>query len=270
MLNTDLSFTPKETLTIRVSEGHPAQTTLRIGNLTAENVAFKVKTTTPERYLVKPNHGLIRDGCNAEIAIIIVHAKKKDILAKATLNGPINCNDKFLVQSATIDSTIMDELESRTSHELADAITRLFGKKAKKELRAKKLPVELLFVDLPVDDVNFGDERGRLFLHKPLETTAPVPIPGTPEAMFAEIVALRKKYDDLVAFTVNLTAERDSLSADLAVANSSLQGKSHTQRISTKSDNFELFYKPGGYRLIIVIALGLLFCLLGLYIPPFN
>ena len=40
-------------------------------------------------------------------------------------------------------------------------------------------------------------------------------MPGTPEAMFAEIVALRKKYDDLVAFTVKLTTERDSLSSDL-------------------------------------------------------
>jgi len=264
---TDLTFTPEETLTIRVSEGHPAQTTLRIGNPTAENVAFKVKTTTPERYLVKPNHGLIRDGCNAEIAIIIVHAKKKDILTKATINGPINCSDKFLVQSATIESAVMDDLESKTSHELADAITRLFGKKEKKELRAKKIPVELLFVDLPSDDMNLGDEKGRFFLQKSLEATAPVPIPGTPEAMFPEIVALRKKYDDLVAFTVNLTAERDSLSADLAVANSSLQGQSYNPRISAKSDNVELLYKPGSYPLLLVITLGLLFSLIGWCIP---
>ena len=34
-------------------------------------------------------------------------------------------------------------------------------------------------------------------LQVPLEATATVPIPGTPEAMFAEIVDLRKKYDDL-------------------------------------------------------------------------
>ena len=72
-----LSFVPDESLTIRVSEAHQAQTALRINNLTAENVAFKVKTTTPERYLVKPNHGLIRDGCTAEITIIIVSTKKK-------------------------------------------------------------------------------------------------------------------------------------------------------------------------------------------------
>ena len=134
-----LSFVPDESLTIRVSEAHQAQTALRINNLTAENVAFKVKTTTPERYLVKPNHGLIRDGCTAEITIIIVSTKKKEILNKFTLNGPFDCNDKFLVQSATIDNAIMDDLESKTSHELADAITRLFCKKDKKELHAKKI-----------------------------------------------------------------------------------------------------------------------------------
>ena len=34
--------------------------------------------------------------------------------------------------------------------------------------------------------------------------------------MIAEVVAQRKKYDDLVAFTVNLTAERDALATELA------------------------------------------------------
>ena len=264
-----LSFVPDESLTIRVSEAHQAQTALRINNLTAENVAFKVKTTTPERYLVKPNHGLIRDGCTAEITIIIVSTKKKEILNKFTLNGPFDCNDKFLVQSATIDNAIMDDLESKTSHELADAITRLFCKKDKKELHAKKIPVSLLFLDPPSEAASLGSERGRL-LHGPLEATAPVPIPGTPEAMFAEIVALRKKYDDLVAFTVNLTAERDALTADLAIANSSLQRESLGTTIQQQYENTALYHHAPiarSYPLGLVVTISIASCLLGWCVP---
>jgi len=83
-------------------------------------------------------------------------------------------------------------------------------KKDKKDLRAKKLPVELLF---PATDSTADNVRA---LHKPMEATTAGPMPETPEKMFAEIVTLRKKYDDLVAFTVNLTAERDDLSKKLA------------------------------------------------------
>ena len=34
-------------------------------------------------------------------------------------------------------------------------------------------------------------------------------LPGSPEAMFAELQSLRKKYDAVVEYTVHLTAERD-------------------------------------------------------------
>jgi hypothetical protein len=217
----DLSFSPDESLTIRVSEHDTAQSTLRIENHTLENIAFKVKTTTPERYLVKPNHGLIRQGLDAEITIIIVQTKKKEILTRAVLNGRIDCNDKFLIQSAGIDALLTDNLESKTSHELTDAITLLLGNIDKRKLRAKKLPVEMQFVDLPAKSTDFCVTNDGHFLHQSPAKTIPIQVSGTPEAMFAEVVALRKKYDDLVAFTVNLTAERDSLSASLASSRSS-------------------------------------------------
>ena len=48
-------------------------------------------------------------------------------------------------------------------------------------------------------------------------TTDSMPVsPGSPEAIFAELSALRKKYDDLVAYTVNLTGDRDYLNNELA------------------------------------------------------
>jgi hypothetical protein len=226
MAKSDLVFSPAEALTIRVSEHDTAQTILRIKNHTTENIAFKVKTTTPERYLVKPNHGLIRQGRHAEITIIVVQTKKKEILTKAILNGRIDCNDKFLIQSAGVDELLTDNLESKTSHELTDAITLLLGNVDKRKLRAKKLTVEMQVVDLPAKGLDTcARDEDCLLLQQPIETTATISTSGSPEAMFAEVVALRKKYDDLVAFTVNLTAERDSLSANLASTRSSNSGQ---------------------------------------------
>jgi len=88
-------------------------------------------------------------------------------------------------------------------------------------------------------------------------------MPGTPEAMFAEIVTLRKKYDDLVAFTVNLTAERDSLSADLANSRSS-SPESHSHPLEVKSNTPGLYKKSdGAYSSASVLALCLISCLVG-------
>jgi len=250
-----VQYTPEKCLTIKVVDGEPAEAVLKITNLSPQNIAFKVKTTSPERYLVKPNHGLIRRGRQTEIVIIIVHAKKQDILSET----PMRCSDKFLVQSCGIDDELANDLESKTSHEVAETITRLLVKKDKRDLRAKKLPVELLFAK-PVGNGSSNNVRP---LHKALEATISSPMPGTPEAMFAEIVTLRKKYDDLVAFTVNLTAERDSLSADLANSRSS-SPESHSHPLEVKPNKTGLYKKPdGAYSSAFVIALCLISCIAG-------
>lgn len=218
MLNGALKFSPDECLDIVFSEGDNAETKLQITNTGLSPCIFKVKTTTPDRYLVKPNHGLIRQAAVTEISIVVVQSKKKDIMALAKAKGMMKCTDKFLVQSSVVDASVVGELEGKTSTELAEAITRLFGKREKRMLNAKKLLVDFMVPESRAGDgYHLATESTIEPLQKPLfEVAAPTPIPGTPEEMFAEIVTLRKKYDDLVAFTVKLTAERDSLSTNLA------------------------------------------------------
>lgn len=218
-----LSFQPKDALVVVIGESGGAQTTLLITNAGPETAAFKVKTTTPDRYLVKPNHGLIRAGQTAEVIIVVPAAKKREILTTARLSGAAKCTDKFLVQSAVVERATAEDLEGKSSQDLAEAVTRLFSAKDKKQLNAKKLLVEFQYQGLsesPLTSVSASSDAERakenLSLRKAsFDTTAPTPIPGTPEAMFAEIIALRKKYEDLVAFTVNLTAERDTLANDV-------------------------------------------------------
>ena len=55
--------------------GEPAnqlKTTLTITNVSSANVAYKVKTTAPKAYVVKPNQGIIEARQKVEIEIAFV------------------------------------------------------------------------------------------------------------------------------------------------------------------------------------------------------
>ena len=219
-----LSFNPHERLVFLFADHGVTEARLNVRNFGASCCAFKVKTTTPDRYLVKPNHGLIHPNRADEISIVVAEMKKTGILARAKLDSRIHCTDKFLVQSAIIDPLLASQLEGQTSSERADAITRLLNKRGKNELGAKKMLVHFTYPELDCDYEHTNLEAEKESVKKlSLETATLAPIPGNPEAMFSEIVALRKKYDDLVEFAVRLTAERDSLSTELQNAKDTVQ-----------------------------------------------
>lgn len=68
---------------------------LRIKNPNSSPVAFKVKTTAPKQYCVRPNSGRIEPGHDVEVSVLL-QAMKQEPPADA------RCRDKFLVQSVTI------------------------------------------------------------------------------------------------------------------------------------------------------------------------
>ncbi|BEJ04709.1 hypothetical protein CcaverHIS641_0205260 [Cutaneotrichosporon cavernicola] len=68
---------------------------LLIHNPNSQPVAFKVKTTAPKQYCVRPNQGRVEPGENVEVQIVL-QALAADPPPHA------KCKDKFLVQSAFI------------------------------------------------------------------------------------------------------------------------------------------------------------------------
>jgi hypothetical protein len=70
---------------------------LKIKNTNATPVAFKVKTTAPKQYCVRPNSGRIEPGHDVEVSVLLQAMKAEP---------PIDakCRDKFLVQSVAITS----------------------------------------------------------------------------------------------------------------------------------------------------------------------
>ncbi|CAL0311640.1 unnamed protein product [Lupinus luteus] len=80
---------------------------LKVANNTESYVAFKVKTTSPKKYFVRPNTGVIQpwDSCIIRVTL----------QAQREYPPDMQCKDKFLLQSTVMNSnTDVDELPPDT------------------------------------------------------------------------------------------------------------------------------------------------------------
>ncbi|KAJ1720938.1 phosphatidylinositol-binding protein scs2 [Coemansia erecta] len=108
------------------------QDQLRLTNKNNTPVAFKVKTTAPKQYCVRPNAGRIEPGQYVEVQVVLQPMKE---------DPPVNskCRDKFLVQSIAItremDTMTISEIWTMAEGEAKDIINE-------KKLRVKYLAPE--------------------------------------------------------------------------------------------------------------------------------
>ncbi|GMI99075.1 hypothetical protein like AT4G00170 [Hibiscus trionum] len=63
---------------------------MQLTNKTEQYVAFKVKTTNPKKYCVRPNSGIVLPGSSCNVTVTMQAQKEAP---------PDQCRDKFLVQS---------------------------------------------------------------------------------------------------------------------------------------------------------------------------
>ncbi|KAI5439646.1 vesicle-associated protein 2-1 isoform X1 [Lathyrus oleraceus] len=80
---------------------------LKVSNNTQDYVAFKVKTTSPKKYFVRPNTGVIHpwDSCIIRVTLQAQHEYPPDM----------QCKDKFLLQSTKVSpNTDVDDLPQDT------------------------------------------------------------------------------------------------------------------------------------------------------------
>jgi len=91
MATESLTVTPSE-LKFRFELRKQIPTSLDLYNPTDKTMAFKVKTTSPKKYCVRPNTGIIAPGKGTQVTVIMQ-------LQKETPADIAACKDKFLVQS---------------------------------------------------------------------------------------------------------------------------------------------------------------------------
>lgn len=104
---------------------------IQLINKSEQHVAFKVKTTSPKKYCVRPNTGIIKpkDTCDFTVTM----------LAQRTAPPDMQCKDKFLVQGTVIPSGTFEE----------DITSDVFTKDSGKHIEEKKLKVFLVSATPP-------------------------------------------------------------------------------------------------------------------------
>lgn len=120
------SFDPDDQLVFRFEPNRHIPVSLAMKNLTNKKVAFKVKTTNPKKYCVRPSSGLV-DGKGSRDITVTLNAQK------TTPGNFQNCRDKFLIQATVVGSSVNT------------VTSELFDDAAKKdELQQTKLRVQML------------------------------------------------------------------------------------------------------------------------------
>ena len=198
-------------------------------------ISFKVKTTQPRRYLVRPNQGIVAPGTSETVNIVLVEKDKQMLLQSFDRLGHHaldNSKDKFLVQSCVTgdeafakqflkgraslkDDTSPEALKA--SKELTEELTSKWNLAASAaedyQIYNQKLHVKHVVPDAPKEDAAFagpGPSSAAASRGRGIQLSDKTSLENMkPEQMFLEISSLRRKYDELVTFSVNLTAERD-------------------------------------------------------------
>ncbi|KAL4325271.1 hypothetical protein GQ457_11G021980 [Hibiscus cannabinus] len=101
----------------------PSFCDLKVVNNTEQHVAFKVKTTSPKKYFVRPNTGVVQPWDSSVIRVTLQ--------AQREYPPDMQCKDKFLLQSTVVPAnTDVDDLPADT-----------FNKESGREIQECKLKV---------------------------------------------------------------------------------------------------------------------------------
>ncbi|KAK5116627.1 hypothetical protein LTR62_007301 [Meristemomyces frigidus] len=111
---------------------HEVSQVLKLHNPSSDPVAFKVKTTAPKQYCVRPNSGRIEPGGDVEVQVLL-QAMKEDP------SPEMKCRDKFLVQSVAVTP--------EHNHDNVTQIWQSIEQTAKGSIQEKKIRVTWLPAD---------------------------------------------------------------------------------------------------------------------------
>ncbi|KAH3672152.1 hypothetical protein WICPIJ_010121 [Wickerhamomyces pijperi] len=105
---------------------------LTITNDSEETAAFKVKTTAPKLYCVRPNAGLVQPGQSVEVSIIMLGLKEEP-------TADYKCNDKFLIVALPCP---IDLGEKTVSESWSEIESKFKSQSISKKIKVKYLVAE--------------------------------------------------------------------------------------------------------------------------------
>ncbi|KAG6435650.1 hypothetical protein SASPL_100524 [Salvia splendens] len=115
---------------------------MRMSNKTDNFVAFKVKTTNPKKYCVRPNTGVVSPHSTCDV-IVMMQAQKE-------APPDMRCRDKFLLQSVVVSP----------GSSAKDITAEMFSKASGNQVDECKLKVTYVPPPQPPSPVREGSEEG--------------------------------------------------------------------------------------------------------------
>ncbi|KAJ5320355.1 hypothetical protein N7508_000638 [Penicillium antarcticum] len=195
---------------------------LRLTNTNQESVVFKVKTTAPKHYCVRPNSGHIEPGKAVEVQVLL------QVLKDAPAPGA-KCKDKFLVQAVPV----------APGQEQA-SVTQVFDQTPKADVVERKIRVTWLEEDsgdkvndsnpppIPLPGGNFETPAPK---KSTVDEASPIPQPDFSDKIKSEIKsepspqreAAPSALSSAKSAVANALPSSDELKAQLAEANAQIQ-----------------------------------------------
>lgn len=164
--------------------------TLTLKNPNPTPVAFKVKTTAPKQYCVRPNAGRIEAGQSFDVSVLL-QAMKQDPPPDA------KCRDKFLVQSAPITAdkefaSVANVLETTEKAHLVERKIRVNWLAAGEADQASNRPLSTPNKQAIANGINDTPDVSRTFSspgirdESPSSSAAPPPYQSPKESAYED------------------------------------------------------------------------------------
>ncbi|KAL1192960.1 Vesicle-associated protein 2-2 [Cardamine amara subsp. amara] len=165
-MNMPLLDIQPRTLKFVVDPKKQSSCVVQLTNTTHHYVAFKVKTTSPKKYCVRPNVGVVAPKSSCEFTVIMQALKEPP--------PDMVCKDKFLIQSTAVPVETTDD----------DITASMFSKVEGKHIEENKLRVTLVLPSgspelsspingIPKQEAGFEDSILKDRLYSQSETLAP-------------------------------------------------------------------------------------------------
>mmetsp|Transcript_7465 Transcript_7465/g.31621 ORF Transcript_7465/g.31621 Transcript_7465/m.31621 type:complete len:256 (-) Transcript_7465:90-857(-) len=217
---------------------------LTLENITGEYISYKVKTTAPKRYVVRPNIGIIPPKENVEIQVML-HMSKDPPDGTAA-------KDRFQVQTILLDDKTSDQRPAQYS--LAE-LRSLWANFSKPE-EIKKLKLKCTFLDGPdggpaSSPAATGPRTPIGDTHTPMSSSRHAPSPNV------DATAAMNAFQQLQMENRRLKTSEQKLQAKIASLSHDLQ--------QAKSGGLAPVVKKSPFN-VVTLVLCLLFLLLGYYL----
>jgi len=211
-------------------------------------------------------------GKTDEVSIMIIEEYSNRFLEQAQAGGAESLEKhRFMIQSKVISDDDYDNMERMTTAQKSDEYQKIWNSEPKDDRFNIKFKAVFNYPDIndmksSINTNNFDDNNTDIKTTKDKRNLKNVPS----ENVLEEIVNLRTKLDEVVVYSVYLTAERDTIVSQLEDAKRELsnyktdkQGKG----VGVASKRGENEKKSSGLeQLVILFIVAVISYLAGLYI----